>query len=101
MEPSLVISIISLVVSIGVLIRSIYLDRPNLLFIHSTDDTEESFVRTPNPNEVIGTATLIISNNSSRPNVVIDWSASVRDAQGNLRNVEMPRTTLGEYGRMN
>jgi hypothetical protein len=89
--------VVSLLVSVVVLLRSLYLDRPHLWFIHKKDETEQSFVRTvapATPNLAIGTATLIVSNNSSRPNAILEWNANMRDTQGNGHPVDMLQGTL-------
>src|SRR5713226_2315576 len=83
-------------VSISMLLRALYLERSHLLFIHKRDETEQSFVRTLDaPNIVIGTATLIISNNSSRPNAINEWNATVKDREGKDHAVDMLQSTLG------
>jgi hypothetical protein len=87
--------VVSLLVSVFILLRGWYRDRSHLWFIQNEDISEQSFCRTLNvrsPGEthhVIGSATLTVSNNSSRPNAILRWTGTVRDVDGRVRNVDM------------
>ena len=86
--------VVSLLVSIFVLLRGWYRDRSHLWFIQNEDTSEQSFCRSLNvraneAHHVIGTVTITVSNNSSRPNAILRWTATVRGVDGTVRNVDM------------
>lgn len=86
----------------SVLLRTLYLDLPHLWFAQKKDSTQHSFVRliqSQGGETAMGTATLIVSNNSSRQNAIIEWSASVKDTQGNDHAIDMTQGTLGDSDR--
>jgi hypothetical protein len=93
--------VISLLISVFVLLRSLYLDRSHMWLIHRKDETEQSFVRTTNPQTFLGTATLIVTNNSSRPNAINKWHATVKDRDGNKAPVNMLLTKLTDFPPFN
>jgi hypothetical protein len=93
--------VVSLIISVIVLLRGWYRDRSHLWFIHKKDETEQFFVRTTRPSEVMGTATLVISNNSSRPNAILEWNATTRDKDGKVRTIDMTQSTLTDLGALN
>jgi hypothetical protein len=96
--------VVSLLVSVFLLVRALYLDRPHLWFIRKNDETEQSFVRTHlsnPPGMVFGTLTLIISNNSARPNAVIAWKAITNTKYGNVHQIEMLQSTVGDLPPLN
>jgi hypothetical protein len=96
--------VVSLLVSIVVLLRGWYRDRSHLWFILKTDETERFFVRTIQskiPNVAIGTATLVVSNNSSRPNAILEWSATTTDKNGKVHKIDMSQSELTDFGTLN
>jgi hypothetical protein len=87
-----------------VLLRGWYRDRSHLWFILKADETERFFVRTLQskiPNAAIGTATLVISNNSSRPNAILEWKATAKDKGGKFVEIDMTQSELTGLGSLN
>ena len=96
--------VVSLLISIIVLLRGWYRDRSHLWFILKADETERFFVRTLQskiPNAAIGTATLVISNNSSRPNAILEWKATAKDKGGKFVEIDMTQSELTGLGSLN
>ena len=96
--------VVSLLVSVIILLRGWYRDRSHLWFIPKTDETERFFVRTMPikfPNTVIGTTTVVVSNNSSRPNAILEWSATTKEKDGKVRKVDMTQSELTDLGTFN
>jgi len=93
--------VISLIVSIIVLLRGWYRDRSHLWFIRKQDESENFFTRTTRPPEVIGTTTVVIANNSSRPNAILEWKATTTARDGQARVIDMIQSTLGDLGPLN
>jgi hypothetical protein len=96
--------VVSLFVSIVMLSRGWYRDRSHLWFILKTDETERFFVRTIQskiPNAAIGTATLLVSNNSSRPNAILEWKATTKDKGGKVVEIDMTQSELTDLGTLN
>lgn len=91
----------SLIISVIVLLRGWYRDRSHLRFTLKKDETEQFFTRTTRPHEVIGTTTVVISNNSSRPNAILEWNATAKGNDGKVRAIDLTQSTLGDLGALN
>jgi hypothetical protein len=86
--------VVSLIVTADISLRGWYRDRSHLWLMHNEDTSEQFFVRasgvrTETVDNVIGTTTLIISNNGARPNAIIRWHATVRDVHGTTHEINM------------
>ena len=96
------LAVVSFIVSVVVLLHGWYRDRSHLWLMHNEDISEQSFVRTlavraATGENVIGTTTLIVSNNSARPNAIIRWHATVRDVHGAIHEINMGMEQLTGY----